>query len=158
MVRVHRHPAPRCHNPHASALENPLLLETHSRSPEIPLLLLFTVGLNGDSKTRSSLHSTPFHPQTLTGAKATALPFLRFFFQFVDALWSPRRKGISEKGNSCLQQYSLCKTLSESKPHHLQAVPSRPAPFPPKGGGVSNQQNPVPWLVSSLLGRKIIFS
>lgn len=146
MVRVHRHPAPRCHNPHASALENPLLLETHSRSPEIPLLLLFTVGLNGDSKTRSSLHSTPFHPQTLTGAKATALPFLRFFFQFVDALWSPRRKGISEKGNSCLQ-YSLCKTLSESKPHHLQAVPSRPAPLPPKGGGVSNQQNPVPWLV-----------
>ena len=156
MVRVHHRPAPRCHNPHASALETPLLLETHSRSPEIPLHPLFTVGLNGDSKTRSSLHSTPFHPQTLTRAKATALPFLRFFFQFVDALWSPRREGISEKGKSCLQQYSLCKTF-ESKPHHLQAVPSRPAPLPPKGGGVSNQQKPVPRLASSPLGRKIIF-
>lgn len=43
-----------------------------------------------------------FSPHTLTGAKAAALPFLRLFFQFVDALWSPRSERMSNKNNRYL--------------------------------------------------------
>lgn len=56
----------------------------------------------GTQKLVAAAVLNPFPRYTLTGAKAAALPFLRLFLQFVDALWSPRSERMNNKDNKYL--------------------------------------------------------